>query len=35
MGILVPIAIFFGLCVWMAHVMAATAVANIERKQSD
>lgn len=35
-GILVPIVIFFGLCVWMAHVMAAAGVANIGQKhQSD
>lgn len=31
-GILVPIAIFFGLCVWMATAMSSVAVKNIENR---
>lgn len=32
MGILIPIAIFFGLCVIMSAAMSGAAIKNIENK---
>lgn len=32
-GILIPVAIFFGLCVVMADIMSSVAIKNIEHKK--